>query len=69
MDAEGIQPVLESALAVPLRNGDERPGVVAIYRAADDKFTSADVERILPLCDTLGRLLSETQPEATHAAA
>jgi putative nucleotidyltransferase with HDIG domain len=68
-EVERIAPVLDAALAIPLRDGGERPGVVAIYRAAKDKFTTADVERLLPLCDALGRLLSETQMATAHAAA
>jgi GAF domain-containing protein len=60
---------LDSALAVPLRYGQERPAVVAIYRASKAKFSTADLESALALCDPLGRALSATQLEASRAAA
>jgi putative nucleotidyltransferase with HDIG domain len=60
---------LDSALALPLQSGCERPAVVAMYRGQKDRFTSVDLESVLPLCDVLGRLLNKNHLESVRSAA
>ena len=60
---------LDSALALPLHYGAELPGVVALYRGAKERFTTADLENAVPFVDLLGRLITRSRMDATHAAA
>jgi putative nucleotidyltransferase with HDIG domain len=55
---QGSPPLLKLALAVPIPDGGEKPGVVAIYRTSQDRFTASDLANLLPYYHELGRLLA-----------
>jgi putative nucleotidyltransferase with HDIG domain len=52
------EPVLGLALALPFSWGEDRRGVLAVYRASRTTFTSDDLASLLPVCESLGRILA-----------
>ena len=50
-----------SALAVPLVEGGSLAGVLALYRAGNDAFSSEDLAALLPMCPAIASILVEME--------
>lgn len=69
-DEETREPALTLALALPFPSGGERVGVLAVYRASRNSFSSDDLTRLLPVSQSLGRFLTEqTHPNGETVSA
>jgi len=68
MEGDQSAPILDCTLALPLPHGQERPGVVALYRGSKNRFTADDLANLLPLCQSLTRMLTEKPDPANLAA-
>jgi putative nucleotidyltransferase with HDIG domain len=68
MDDKTSEPVLGLALALPFACGEERRGVLAVYRASRNNFTTeGDLASLMPVCGTLGRILAAAKPQESEA--
>jgi putative nucleotidyltransferase with HDIG domain len=65
MSDKTSEPVLGLALALPFRHGDDQCGVLAVYRASRNTFTSEDLASLLPVCEGLRRLLVAKVPKSS----
>ena len=64
---EGIETSrLSSALALPLEEGGRIAGVLALYRARVDAFSTDDLETLRPLCPAVASILVESENTDTQ---
>jgi putative nucleotidyltransferase with HDIG domain len=59
LDDKTREPVLNLALAIPVNSGGQSAGVLALYRASRNSFSSDDLAPLLTVAQGLGRILME----------
>jgi len=61
VDNPGHPAVLKSALAIPLFDGQNTVGVLALYRLQPDSFTAQSLEMVRPIAQQLATAVSAWQ--------
>jgi len=62
LDDRTREPVLNLALALPFPSGGEGAGVLAVFRASRNSFSSDDLIRLLPVSQLQGRFFDGPNP-------
>jgi putative nucleotidyltransferase with HDIG domain len=68
MDDKTSEPLVNLAVALPFAFGDDRHGVLALYRSSRLTFTSEDLAALVPVCESLGRIIAAAKPDGSTPA-